>query len=80
MKENTYTGTIIKIFPKGGFGFVGMKDQEGNEKTYYFHASNLIRETLFDSLRIGDVLKFEQIVSKEDSYSGKGESIDKVYK
>lgn len=72
-------GNIIKIFPQKGFGFICHINEQNEEINYYFHMKNLIKGTRFDFLRIGDELMFDKILSKEESFSGKGDAVDKVY-
>jgi len=46
-------GSIVRLFPEEGFGFV--KGQDDNE--YYFSATN-VASTTFDRLSVGDVVQF----------------------
>lgn len=49
------TGTIAKLMTDRGFGFI--KPDEG-EKDLFFHARNVIGESVYDDLREGDKVTF----------------------
>lgn len=49
------TGTIKRIIPERGFGFI--TDESGNE--YFFHRDGLESSLDFDRLRGGEAVTFE---------------------
>ena len=48
-------GTIKKLVPDRGFGFIASDDG----KEYFFHRSGLDRDLNFDSLNGGETVEFE---------------------
>ncbi|HEX6487963.1 MAG TPA: cold shock domain-containing protein [Candidatus Dormibacteraeota bacterium] len=55
------TGTIKKLVPDRGFGFIAAEDG----KEYFFHRSGLDRELNFDGLAGGESVEFEIEVSQK---------------
>ena len=53
--EELPNGTIKKLVPDRGFGFIAADDG----KEYFFHRSGLDRDMNFDSLQGGENVEFE---------------------
>ena len=59
------TGTIVRILPQRGFGFI----QEQDGKELFFHASGVAGAAPFDSLREGQAVAYDK--TRDDR--GRGE-------
>jgi cold shock protein len=62
MECNQMTGSVKKVVPERGFGFIAAED--GTE--YFFHRSGVDDSLNFDSLSVGEPVSF----SVEDSQRG----------
>lgn len=57
-----YHGVIKNLFAEKGFGFI---EVEGRKKDLFFHATGLIPGLVFDSLKQGQSVTFDEIGTTE---------------
>ena len=58
--EAEYTGQVVRLFPKEGYGFI----RRGDGMEFYFHADNVVKP-VFDHLKVGDEVKFIEELAAE---------------